>query len=865
MDNENKCYICDKRDTKYSCCSCFKVVCNICAVSVSESTDGYCEENYRVGKCPTCCGNYNEKEDESIITISKVKISTNTKQKSIFASFGLTRLESKATDKPVSTAPKTSDTTPRSVSRQTAEKWKSELAKYYVHEWLTYTVDKSSNATDLKCKYCITYEKDIKDIDGFNNQYIIGSKNYRKSSVLSHGRDSKAHARAYELHLKNKNESTDAIAKKLTIMKHGGHGSGDITTAVGKMTLKDLEQTKRKFQAAYFVAKEEMSLKKYESLLNYETLHGVSFGESYRNRFACAEYVNVIGEDLKQQLSLDLAKATFFSVLCDGSTDTSVKENEVIYVLYFDPVPAGSDSVQVKLGFLSVKHLSSQCAGGVFSAIEGSFNEIKESLQSLGIQDYTERLVGFTSDGASVNRGKNESVKQYLRRSSPWLIFIWCIAHRLELALKDALSDQSDFTLIDDILLKLFYLYNKAPKKLHQLEDLYKVLKESIEFDEGGLKPKKASGTRWITHKVNAMKVVLDKWGVFITHLEKLTTDRSILRKDQCKIIGYLKVWKADKVPLLLAMFIDLLQIAANLSLSFQKEEVDHVNALSSLEKAKRSLKRFEDKQLEDLPHVKNVLKKLEEKNGCFSYQGIVLQNVNQAKEYVRKRKNFILKIVNDCISERLEHEEESSEYFSIISTVLNCEGWSANEVDFIDAGIEKLFDKFHQPLLNGGISCSVPDLIEQWHKLVEYAVNFLNVNVCSYRNTWRKLFTTPNSAQWNDMLIMIRLLFTIPISNAKLERLFSKLKRIKTAFRSSLGFVRLENLLRILEEGPPIEEYDPTSAIELWASQKNRRLNQKPRNQYKSHEMKRKADSLDSSDSEVDFDFEECEEFAKC
>ena len=83
-------------------------------------------------------------------------------------------------------------------------------------------------------------------------------------------------------------------------------------------------------------------------------------------------------------------------------------------------------------------------ADGITDAIKESFNDIKEStsssLTSVGILPYHKKLVGFTSDGASVNRGCNDSIKTRLREKSPWMVFIWCVAHRLELALSDALT-----------------------------------------------------------------------------------------------------------------------------------------------------------------------------------------------------------------------------------------------------------------------------------------------------------------------------------------------------------------------------------------------------------------------------------------
>ena len=54
-----------------------------------------------------------------------------------------------------------------------------------------------------------------------------------------------------------------------------------------------------------------------------------------------------------------------------------------------------------------------------------------------------DKFVGFGSDGASVNCGKKEGViKTLLQESNEWLVFGWCVAHRLELPLKDSFSER---------------------------------------------------------------------------------------------------------------------------------------------------------------------------------------------------------------------------------------------------------------------------------------------------------------------------------------------------------------------------------------------------------------------------------------
>ena len=83
--------------------------------------------------------------------------------------------------------------------------------------------------------------------------------------------------------------------------------------------------------------------------------------------------------------------------------------------------------------------------------------------------------------------------------------------------------------------------------------------------------------------------------------------------------------------------------------------------------------------------------------------------------------------------------------------------------------------------LKEAGMKVSIPDHLEHWYELVEYANKALPLARVSCLATWRKIFTAPKSKGWSDVLLMIKLLLTIPVSNAKLERIFSNLKCDKT------------------------------------------------------------------------------------
>ena len=141
-------------------------------------------------------------------------------------------------------------------------------------------------------------------------------------------------------------------------------------------------------------------------------------------------------------------------------------------------------------------------------------------------------------------------------------------------------------------------------------------------------------------------------------------------------------------------------------------------------------------------------------------------------------------------------------------------------------------------------VSC--PEFISQWHNMLEYALTYIKLSGVSYLVAWKKLFTSPKKNEWSDALFLVELLFSIPVVNAKLERMFLKLKRIKTIFQASLSSTRVENLLCIVEDGLPLVEYNVMPAVEAWAAEKYRYSNQQPR---KTYEKKTELESGTSED----------------
>ena len=118
-------------------------------------------------------------------------------------------------------------------------------------------------------------------------------------------------------------------------------------------------------------------------------------------------------------------------------------------------------------------------------------------------------LVGVGTDGATVNVARQNGLRGQMQRVLPWLFWSWCYAHRLELACKDAFTS-SLFSSLQEMLLRLYYLYEKSSKKSSDLAVIVEDLKRGFDLSQGGSRPIRSCGMRCITHKRKALQRMLD-------------------------------------------------------------------------------------------------------------------------------------------------------------------------------------------------------------------------------------------------------------------------------------------------------------------------------------------------------------------
>ena len=444
----------------------------------------------------------------------------------------------------------------RIIQRRTVEKWITENDRELnTTLWLKFDMADREHVATLKCSVCCQFRNKLEAMRNFRPAFIRGSPNIRISSVKDHAA-SDMHAHAMLLF---KKQQSSNVVEYSPIARSFAQASMDEATQ---------DKIKKKFDISYMIAKEKMAFTKMKPICELEERHGVNLGAGYKNDHACATFVEFIARE-QQEILLDaLSKSNFFSLQADASVDAGNVELELYLILYFNAF-AKDGTVHVCSKFFSARHLSSGTGAGLFESL-------KEAIEYMHIEEWKTKMIGFGCDGASANMAMG-GLRGQLQSEFPWIFVFWCLAHRLELSVKDALKS-TFFSTIDDLLLRMYYIYEKSPKKCRELEDIMVELKASLESSEisskGGNRPLRACGTRFVAHKVAALERVIERFGAYFTHLSAMTEDPRMKSVDKQKMKGYILKWQSSQVLLGCAVFRDILNPPSILCKVLQEDEV---------------------------------------------------------------------------------------------------------------------------------------------------------------------------------------------------------------------------------------------------------------------------------------------------
>ena len=86
---------------------------------------------------------------------------------------------------------------------------------------------------------------------------------------------------------------------------------------------------------AFHVAAKELPFKYFKDKIELQKIHDVKFQVvAYENKRACHDFILNISNSLSDKLAKEkLSRVNFLAILCDRSTDHSITEQEVVYIV----------------------------------------------------------------------------------------------------------------------------------------------------------------------------------------------------------------------------------------------------------------------------------------------------------------------------------------------------------------------------------------------------------------------------------------------------------------------------------------------------------------------------------------------------
>ena len=125
------------------------------------------------------------------------------------------------------------------------------------------------------------------------------------------------------------------------------------------------------FNSAYNLAKQERPFYDFPDLFKLQEKNKMpGIKKCYRNDRAAANFTDSIAKVTEDSFAKDLAKARYFCILSDGSKDSSVTEQELVYVLF---LLCGKPMLK----FLSIEPANNANAEGFIVALRKLLNKLE--------------------------------------------------------------------------------------------------------------------------------------------------------------------------------------------------------------------------------------------------------------------------------------------------------------------------------------------------------------------------------------------------------------------------------------------------------------------------------------------------------
>lgn len=525
--------------------------------------------------------------------------------------------------------------------------------------------------------------------------------------------------------------------------------------------------------------------------------------------YASHEYQNdlisLMGEKIKKIIISEVKGAKFFSLLVDETKDASKKEQLAIILRYFY-------EGCIKERAIGVYHMKDLTAESLSKFIIGL-------LTSYGI-DFA-FCVGQCYDGASVMSGWANGVQARIKEVAPNAYYIHCYAHRLNLVLVDTLSNISELRDFFSVVQNVYKFISLSNTRYQSFLEFQKELGFKIVFTL-----ERNVATRWF-YWYRSISKIIHTYQAIIMVLE-VTADSNT--EASCEAIGLKAKLKSKTFVLYLHILEQVLGLTYTLSEQLQLKE-------NTLFKASKLVSAVRDR-LRNSRSDEEWLK-LSEKAERFART----HDVESGTEPPAKRRKTVPFRMRDyfvgcSLAKNVEEENQLSpetemkrQYFSVIDRISNEFDRRFTDNQNLLNSLEAL-DPENNKFLNPEKIQNFADVYPQYFDYINLeaqlktAESYMQTVSTEEEKDMQKVLAAFQElpSAYSELIKMMQIALTLPISTAENERFFSVLKRVKTYLRTTIGDDRLDSLLLMAVEQNMVKTLNLDELVDDFAKLRPRR-----------------------------------------
>ena len=208
---------------------------------------------------------------------------------------------------------------------------------------------------------------------------------------------------------------------------------------------------------------------------------------------------------------------------------------------------------------------------GLLKAIQNALSSLKMAPMTDDnnvdfLEELDRKVINVNFDGASVMSGHLNGVQAKFKVLQPGIVYTHCVAHKLELAVLDAIKRNDKYlSEFDDTINSILRFYFYSPVRRKELKEIAELLQG--DFKQMGL----LKNIRWVSSRSRALKILETNYQAMVFDLESKSYGTDETSK---KARGYLEAIKKAQFLFYLHFLQDFVGNIKELSLIFQRDDL---------------------------------------------------------------------------------------------------------------------------------------------------------------------------------------------------------------------------------------------------------------------------------------------------